>query len=255
MERRKYCVYNQTSESFLSFGVTVADGILARLKEIIGKRTASLDEGLWVARPKVIHSFGVFSARDLVYLDEEYRVLQAVEAFPSFHLARPCADAASVLELPVHTIYSSNTQPGNQLVVCVAEEMEFRLRSSANAQLRQAASNGPQLAEEGAKARDRRRAAREQWPRLVAYDWTGACIAVSAIRDISSTGMYLLTKQRWPIGTLVMMTLQRTDDVEETFEPAITVQTRVVRWGADGVGLLFVQPVAQESTLLAAVGR
>jgi hypothetical protein len=36
--------------------------------------------------------------------------------------------AESVLELPTHTIYSSQTQPGDQLVICVAEEMEHRLR-------------------------------------------------------------------------------------------------------------------------------
>jgi hypothetical protein len=28
------------------------------------------------------------------------------------------------LELPTHTIYSSQTQPGDQFVICVVEEME-----------------------------------------------------------------------------------------------------------------------------------
>lgn len=34
-----------------------------------------------------------------------------------------------MVELPVQTIDSSQTQPGNQLVICVADEIEFRLRS------------------------------------------------------------------------------------------------------------------------------
>jgi len=270
MERRKYCVYNQTSESFLSFGVTVADNIFARLKGIIGKRAASMDEGLWIVRPNVVHTFGVFSARDLVYLDEEYRVLQVVESFPTFRIADLIADAASVLELPVHTIYSSHTQPGNQLVICVAEEMEFRLQSSANAQPPEDVMKTEDLEGEMETAnlpkgwlsqrlfRDRRRASREQWPGLVdydAYDSTGTALAVHGIRDISSTGLYLLTKERWPIGSLVMMTLQRTDGSDDNSKRSISVQMRVIRWASDGVGLLFVQPVAEQARQMAATGR
>jgi hypothetical protein len=48
------------------------------------------------------------------------------------------------------------------------------------------------------------------------------------------------------------MTLQRTDGLDE--QPrnnAITVQLRVVRWGADGVGLAFMQSEAEESPLMA----
>jgi hypothetical protein len=35
-----------------------------------------------------------------------------------------------VLELPTHTIYSSQTQMGDQLVICAAEEMEQHLIQS-----------------------------------------------------------------------------------------------------------------------------
>jgi hypothetical protein len=34
------------------------------------------------------------------------------------------------LELPPHTIYSSQTQPGDVLVICPAEEMESRLSAA-----------------------------------------------------------------------------------------------------------------------------
>jgi hypothetical protein len=40
-----------------------------------------------------------------------------------------------VLELPTHTIYSSQTQPGDQLLICMAEEMANRLTTSAAAPL------------------------------------------------------------------------------------------------------------------------
>ena len=35
-------------------------------------------------------------------------------------------DAASALVLPVHTIYSSQTQPGDQLLICAVEEIATR---------------------------------------------------------------------------------------------------------------------------------
>jgi uncharacterized membrane protein (UPF0127 family) len=73
---------------------------------------------------------GVLFPLDLVYLDESYKVIHVVESFPTFRISPLIAQAASVLELPTHTIYSSQTQPGDQLVICVAEEMEQRLRTS-----------------------------------------------------------------------------------------------------------------------------
>jgi len=49
----------------------------------------------------------------------------------------------------------------------------------------------------------------------------------------------VVTEERWYPGTLILMTLQRTDGVEETAERSISVHSRAVRWGADGVGLQF----------------
>jgi uncharacterized membrane protein (UPF0127 family) len=65
----------------------------------------------------------VFVPLDLIYLDENYRVIHLVEYFPTFRIAPLRTQAESVLELPTHTIYSSQTQPGDQLVICVADEM------------------------------------------------------------------------------------------------------------------------------------
>jgi hypothetical protein len=39
-----------------------------------------------------------------------------------------------VLELPTHTIYSSQTQPGDQLIICGVEEMEGRFTPASIAQ-------------------------------------------------------------------------------------------------------------------------
>ena len=129
MERRTYCVYNQTRECFLSLDVTAADTIFSRLRGLIGRLKLRSDEGIWVVPSRGIHTLGLLFPLDLIYLDEHYRVIHLVEYFPSFRIAPLKTQAESVLELPTHTIYSSQTQPGDQLVICVAEEMEHRLRT------------------------------------------------------------------------------------------------------------------------------
>jgi uncharacterized protein len=130
MKRRKYCVYNQTRECFLSLEVTAADTIFSRLRGLIGRLKLRSDEGIWVVPSRGIHTLGLLFPLDLIYLDEHYRVIHLVEYFPSFRIAPLKTQAESVLELATHTIYSSQTQPGDQLVICVAEEMEQKLRTS-----------------------------------------------------------------------------------------------------------------------------
>ncbi len=127
MERQKYCVYNQTRECFLSLGVTAADTVFARLRGLIGRLSLKSDEGIWVVPSSGVHTLGVLFPLDLIYLDENHRVIHIVEHFPTFRIAPLRVKSESVLELVTHTIYSSQTQVGDQLLICVAEEMEQRL--------------------------------------------------------------------------------------------------------------------------------
>jgi uncharacterized membrane protein (UPF0127 family) len=135
MKRRTYCVYNQTRECFLSLDVAAADTIFSRLKGLIGRMKLRPDEGIWVVPSRGVHTLGLLFPLDLIYLDEHYRVIHLVEYFPSFRIAPLKTQAESVLELPTHTIYSSQTQPGDQLVICVAEEMENRLKTDRSVEL------------------------------------------------------------------------------------------------------------------------
>jgi uncharacterized membrane protein (UPF0127 family) len=127
-QMKTYCVYNQTRECFLSLNVRAADTVLSRLKGLIGKFKLRSDEGLWVVPSQGVHTIGLLFPLDLIYLDENYCVIHLVEYLPSFRIGPFKAHAESVLELPTHTIYSSNTQAGDQLVICRPEEMEYRLK-------------------------------------------------------------------------------------------------------------------------------
>ena len=79
-------------------------------------------------------------------------------------------------------------------------------------------------------------------PLLVAFYWDGAAPASHEIQNISSTGFYLTTKERWLPGTMVTMTLQRTDIAlgHSGIDPHIPVLSKVVRLDEEGVGFTFV---------------
>lgn len=85
---------------------------------------------------------------------------------------------------------------------------------------------------------DPRRAPRVAIPWLGAYFFTGGKPVAYAVRDISTSGMYVLTEERWYPGTVIRVTL--TDRRDPTPERSITVNALVARPGNDGVGLAFV---------------
>ena len=88
---------------------------------------------------------------------------------------------------------------------------------------------------------DPRKAPREHaaraWPRITG---PAALQKRRNIRDISATGLYVVTEERWYPGTLVLLTLTNTEGEGTAAERSISVHSRAVRWGNDGVGLQFI---------------
>jgi hypothetical protein len=93
---------------------------------------------------------------------------------------------------------------------------------------------------------DRRKAAREPIANLAASFWTGGGPTTHGIRDISSTGLFVITSERWYPGTVIRMTLTKADTGEGIVENSICVCAEAVRWGNDGVGLRFVASNARK---------
>ena len=90
---------------------------------------------------------------------------------------------------------------------------------------------------------EHRKTERQRAPQLAAYYWNGANAVPHSVRDISSSGAYILTEERWHVGTILMVTLQSTDEYIDVRPPlSISVQSKVVRSGIDGVGLTFLFP-------------
>ncbi|MGA7830113.1 MAG: PilZ domain-containing protein [Terracidiphilus sp.] len=302
MELRRLCAYNQTRECFLGLEVAAADLSSADLKSLLGKLALKSGEGLWMEPFRGIPETSMMVPLDLIYLDEDCRVIEVVESYPTFRVTPSSPQAASVLALPTHSIYSSQTQSGDQLVLCVAEEMQRRLERFTNPSVVTSGvqsavllrgkplwSGGPGVVElesrtteeppesvelyemrliepgmkdvkppknwlerwwspDPRKAPDLRSSPRLPFPNVAAYYWTGAAPKAHTIRNISVSGLYVVTEERWYPGTLILMTIQNAEDGTETSEHSLSVHSRAVRWGNDGVGLQFIPqdtPAAQ----------
>ncbi|HEY7307215.1 MAG TPA: DUF192 domain-containing protein [Bryobacteraceae bacterium] len=128
--RQTYCVFNKTRESFLSLNVAPADTPFRRLRGLLGKIRLKADEGIWVIPSRGVHTIGLLFAIDLIYLDSDHKVIHLIESFGSFRIGPVRRRCASVLELPTRTIYSSQTQVGDELLICTPEEMEKYLNES-----------------------------------------------------------------------------------------------------------------------------
>ncbi len=86
---------------------------------------------------------------------------------------------------------------------------------------------------------DRRRAPRITNPLVHAYFWNGAAPIPHQLGNISRTGAYIYTPERWYLGTIVQTTfdVDRNDDAPI---PTVTVWSKIVRHGSDGVAMDFV---------------
>jgi hypothetical protein len=73
----------------------------------------------------------------------------------------------------------------------------------------------------------------------VAYYWTGGSPKAHRVADISETGFYLVTEDRWVVETMIQMTLQKSGANGQR-KVSMSVLTKVIRNGKDGVGTEFV---------------
>jgi CheY-like chemotaxis protein len=299
VESKKYCVYNRTREQLLGSDVNAADSSAASFNDRIRTLAASPGAGVWLVPFRGTSFMSEEAPLDLIYLDANSVVIDVVDSFPIFSVSQASPPAASVLALPRHTICSTKTRRGDQLLFCTAAEFDPRILelpgSNGNAGTAQNTDSGmaqaicsslggrpesndvsgqvrrnmdaspvdtfPSGVSRGNVWNDRkseefkprmnwlqrwwylglpepRKAPRESFPGLAAHFWTGDTPVEHRIRDISQTGLYVITDERWFAGTVVRMTL--TDSGESTNKNSITANTSVVRWGDDGVGLTFV---------------
>jgi len=86
----------------------------------------------------------------------------------------------------------------------------------------------------------RRNSNRQVVKGLAAHFFTGGAPHPHEVRDISPTGIFVVTTERWYPGTVIRMTLTKQEGGDHPSERSITIHAQSMRWGNDGVGLAFV---------------
>ncbi len=121
----KYYAYNQTRGCFLSGSLELVDAghePLRVLKVLIEGLTPGAKSGLWLAHFRSVPVARTLSPFDLVYLDSEFRVVHALELSTDGEFAPFRGQPSSALVLPCQSLASTQTQPGDQLILRTLEE-------------------------------------------------------------------------------------------------------------------------------------
>ena len=90
------------------------------------------------------------------------------------------------------------------------------------------------LRHRAARQLERRQAARQRVVNLAAHYWDGAAAVRHVVRDVSTSGAFIFADFKWPLGTIVTLTLQL-----ESHPSSMLVRTKVVRSVPDGLGVQF----------------
>jgi uncharacterized membrane protein (UPF0127 family) len=108
-------VVNTTRGTVLGGQVRLADEALSRLRGYLFRTEPGPGEGILLSPCQAVHMFGMRFALDVVFIAEDGTVIAAHEGLQPWRWTPLYRRAMHALELPVGTIESSSTQPGDAL--------------------------------------------------------------------------------------------------------------------------------------------
>jgi len=118
--RRAYA-FNQTRQAFLASELEVADTHWSRLKGLMGRPCSAFPagKGLWIVPCHGVHTLAMGYAIDVVYLDAAKVVVHVEENVRPWRVTPLRMDAATVIEVPCHTVWNTGTTVGDQIEIVV----------------------------------------------------------------------------------------------------------------------------------------
>ena len=94
-----------------------ATGFFSRLRGLIGKDVLEDGAGLWMARCRAIHTFGMRFPIDVIFVDRNMAVKKMVKGVPPFRPIVFCLNAKGVIELPIGAIEKAQVQLGDKIEI------------------------------------------------------------------------------------------------------------------------------------------
>jgi len=114
---------NRTRNACLATHVRLAATHWSRFRGLMATAPSHFPtgEGLWIVPCRGVHTFAMRFAIDVLYLDGAKIVVHIEENLKPWRVAPLRLGAASVLELPGHTLNSTRTALGDEIEIAVEE--------------------------------------------------------------------------------------------------------------------------------------
>jgi uncharacterized membrane protein (UPF0127 family) len=125
-------VFNHTRQAFLVSNLRIANTHWARMRGLIGQGQESFRSGagLWIVPSRGIHTFFMRIPIDVIYLDEDRKVVHIEENVAPWRFAPILTEAVTVLEVPAHTVYETGTEVGDSLEINCNVKLEQKAVAS-----------------------------------------------------------------------------------------------------------------------------
>src|SRR5262249_34589221 len=111
-------IYHRATGRCLAEEVALANTFFKRLRGLMFRRRRLAEaEALWLRPCNGVHTFWMLFAIDVIFLDQQLRIVKLVENMRPFRLTSPHLAARSVVEMSAYTISRASLKVGDQLEI------------------------------------------------------------------------------------------------------------------------------------------
>jgi uncharacterized membrane protein (UPF0127 family) len=114
---RRLVARNASLNTVIADRVGVAANRAARAVGLLTRSGLEPGEALWIVPSRGVHTWGMRFTIDVLALDEDGTVVDAVSNLRPWRMRLPRRGTAGVLELPAGTVEASNTSLGHRVVL------------------------------------------------------------------------------------------------------------------------------------------
>lgn len=100
---------NQSKNTILAEDVFIAKTFFSRIKGLLGRKNFLPGQALILNHCNCVHTFFMHFPIDLLFLDKDYKVIEALSEFKPNQISRIYWHANKVIELPAGVIIATGT--------------------------------------------------------------------------------------------------------------------------------------------------
>jgi len=123
---RRLLARNASLNTVIADRVGVAASRAARAVGLLTRNGLEPGEALWIVPSRGVHTWGMRFTIDVLALDEEGTVVDAVSNLRPWRVRLPRKGTAGVLELPAGTLEASHTSLGHRVVLEMVSQEAMR---------------------------------------------------------------------------------------------------------------------------------